>query len=740
MARSTPYGRRLIRWLGVAAGAALVAGPAPASAQGRGLELRVVSSRPDTVTAGNALLRVDFPRGVRRRDLVVRLNGADVTAAFRRDGAAHRLSGLVTGLRLGTNRVTMRSTARRGERRVARLTLVNHPKEGPVFSGPQEQPFACQTHQFAMPVVGGFFENEPSSDPQCGARAPRVDHFYRSNEGAGAFKPWPAATTAYPADLARTTNSRGAEVPYIVRVETGTANRSIYQIAVLHDPLAEPAPSFRLRPKGWNGRLIYTFGGGCINGWYRQGATTGGVTDEFMLSRGYAVASSSLNVFGNNCQDLTAAESMMMVKERFIEAYGPPRYTMGFGCSGGSYQQHQIADNYPGLLDGIIPGCSFPEVGFATIQFITDAWLLDSYFAGASGWTQEQQRLVTGFAVYATAPNVAVGARRIDPRVFCPSVLPPEQRYDAVSNPDGVRCDVYDHTVNVYGRDPDTGFARRPLDNVGIQYGLRALNAGAISVGQFLDLNEGIGGFDDDANIVASRTEADVEAVRAAYRTGRLTNAGGGLASVPIIDYRAYNDDVPSGDIHVRYHSFSMRERLLKANGRTDNHVMLVEDNRYGLYSTESPLLRHAITQLDAWLLNIRRDRSDAAQIEKIARAKPGALLEGCNTRGAEPTFIAQTQVRDPSTECEQLYPSASFPREVAGSDVASDIVKCRLEPVDASDYSVALSAEEVARLRAIFPDGVCDWSRPGIGQQGLAGTWLSFGSGVARPVSTGSP
>ena len=42
----------------------------------------------------------------------------------------------------------------------------------------------------------------------------------------------------------------------------------------------------------------------------------------------------------------------------------------------------------------------------------------------------------------------------------------------AVKNPEGARCDVYDHAVNMYGRDPQTGFARRPLDNVGVQYGL----------------------------------------------------------------------------------------------------------------------------------------------------------------------------------------------------------------------------------------------------------------------------
>ena len=107
-------------------------------------------------------------------------------------------------------------------------------------------------------------------------------------------------------------------------METGTINRAIYQIAMLHDPARDATPDFMTRPAGWNGRLIYTFGGGCTAGWYRQGATTGGVDDDVMLRRGYAVASASLNTFGNNCAELLAAETMMMVKEHFIEAYGAP--------------------------------------------------------------------------------------------------------------------------------------------------------------------------------------------------------------------------------------------------------------------------------------------------------------------------------------------------------------------------------------------------------------------------------
>src|SRR5690606_15421768 len=215
-------------------------------------------------------------------------------------------------------------------------------------------------------------------------------------------------------------------------METGTVNRAVYQTSILHDPLAEPEPEpdVTTRPAGWNGAAIYTLGGGCAGGWYRQGSTTGGVTDEVLLGQGYALMSSSLNVFGNNCSDVTAAESAMMVKERFVEGHGPMDHTIGFGCSGGSYQAHQMADNYPGILDGIVVGCSFPDVGFSTVNFITDAWLLDHYFTSDPdvAWTEEEQRAVTGFVTYATAPNVAWGARRIDPRAFCDSV-PAEQRY-----------------------------------------------------------------------------------------------------------------------------------------------------------------------------------------------------------------------------------------------------------------------------------------------------------------------
>lgn len=684
-------------------------------------ELVSLSGRPDMVTGGDALVEVTLPDGVDGSAVRLALNGTDVTSTFR-PGSDNALVGLIQGLS-GAEEHALTLTTSDGSVR-ATLALVNHPIQGPVFSGPHEHPFLCETDAFAL--VSGETLGAPV-DGSCSIER-RVDYAYRSTDD-GELKPLDDPRSR-PADLATTTTLSSAEVPYIVRIETGTVNRAVYQIAILHDPTTDAEPDPWTPPAGWNGRLIYTFGGGCVNGWFRQGARTGGVTDDVMLRQGYAVASSSLNVYANNCNDVLAAETMMMVKERFVEGYGAPRYTIGWGCSGGAYQNHQIADNYPGLLDGIIPGCSFPDVGFGTIPMITDARLLNHYFgnAGDDAYTEEEQRAITGFLLLETMPNVSKNAGRVAVGEFCPDVLPEAERYHPADNPTGARCGVYQHYVNVYGRDPVTGFARRSLDNVGVQYGLQALNDGVITKTQFLDLNEGIGGYDVDGQFHGARTVADPEALRIAYETGRLTSGSGGLATTPIIDYRAYSDDRENGDVHTRYHSFSMRERLLKANGRIDNHVMLVEDMRYGLYSSDSPVLAGALRQMDQWLENLAAETSSDPRADKVARAKPTDLVDACWSRDEEAEQIVETQIRG-SGRCEELYPSSPSPREVAGAPLASDIPKCQLNPVDPADYAASFDASEMDRLREVFPGGVCDWSKPGVGQTGLKGTWLTFGT-----------
>ena len=49
------------------------------------------------------------------------------------------------------------------------------------------------------------------------------------------------------------------------------------------------------------------------------------------------------------------------------------------------------------------------------------------------------------------------------------------------------------------------------------------------------------------------------------------------------------------------------------------------------------------------------------------------------------------------------------------------------LKPVDVKDYAVPFSAEQMSRLKVIFPEGVCDYSRPGIEEQPTQGNWRSY-------------
>ena len=81
------------------------------------------------------------------------------------------------------------------------------------------QPYECRTEEAGM---------GPPTDANCNAPT-RIDFFYRST--ANEFKPLPKGRL--PDDLKQTTTSEGVTLPYIVRVETGTVNRTIYRIATL---------------------------------------------------------------------------------------------------------------------------------------------------------------------------------------------------------------------------------------------------------------------------------------------------------------------------------------------------------------------------------------------------------------------------------------------------------------------------------------------------------------------------
>jgi len=62
-----------------------------------------------------------------------------------------------------------------------------------------------------------------------------------------------------------------------------------------------------------------------------------------------------------------------------------------------------------------------------------------------------------------------------------------------------------------------------------------------------------------------------------------------------------------------------------------------------------------------------------------------------------------------------------------AGVSLASNNLKCQLKPIDLADYKASLSANDLNRLRSVFPSGVCDYSKPGVSFAKVV-PWASFG------------
>ena len=507
-----------------------------------------------------------------------------------------------------------------------------------------------------------------------------------------------------------------------MRRERGTINRAIYEIAMLVNP-AEPAPDPWNPVGAWNGRLIYSFGGGCAAG-YRQGLPGGAVNDAF-LAKGYAVAVSSLNVFGNNCDDVISSETAMMVKEHFIEEFGVPVHTIGTGGSGGAIQQYMMAQNYPGLLDGLMPQISFSDN--AIFESVIDCSSLDHAFGSTkASWNDDQKASVSGYATWKTCSEGWMGrgaatslANNQIKAAACNAAIPKTLAFDPVSNPNGVRCDYFDDMVNVYGKDPRTGAARRLLDNIGVQYGLAAFNAKQISFEQFAELNEAIGGHDVDGNIVAARDVADPLALKLAYQTGRVDTGGGSLGSVPILDTRGYFD--MAGNLHDRFRSMVTRARLEASNGSAANMVTLMFPP-----SGPAPLRPdELVAAMNQWLDNVAGDTSNASAAVKVERDKPSGLMDACWT--AEGEKIVEPLTFNGKGRCNQLYPAHSDPRMAAGAPLTDEVLKCSLKPLDLKDYSQPLTQDQIARLQAVFPQGVCDYSRPGVGQQRVDGVWHRY-------------
>ncbi|WP_219470655.1 DUF6351 family protein [Nonomuraea rhizosphaerae] len=713
----------------VASVACLVAVPTPALAERGAPALDVLSSRADQVSGGDALVRVRVSRGVR---LKVLRNGEDVTSVFKADPGGESFTGLVSGLYEGDNTIK----AQAGPFKET-LRLRNHPIGGPIFSGPHQYPFLCKTERAGLgaPVAdnqeGQGYRTNGGWSRDCFAPVLK-ERLYRST--AGTFKTMPAER---PADMSTTTTLDGRTVDFVIRRERGVINRFLYSIAMLED--------------GYNGRAVYRFDGGVGIG-HDQGQLGGSALDSYGLGKGYAILHSSGTRTSTHYNLIVGGETALMLKERFVEQYGMPLYTVGMGGSGGAIQQYLYAQNYgTKVIDAAIPQYSYPDMVTQTIH-VGDCELLENYMDHNPRWASWDSRsALIGMNASDTVDNPYTGKKGSDEcvrgwRGLTPLTMNPLWTSNndaewAKMDPPGVKDTVqwthWDDLRNVYGVGPD-GYARSTWDNVGVQYGLSALVKGVITAAEFLDVNARAGGWKEAADMVAEgcpfvaaacqdaaqfdpwsarnittgdpapRRAGDPIAIKNVERSGLVFR---GDIAIPVIDWRHYLED--QLDMHNSRQSFVSRQRMLDYDGNASNQVIWFTDARPdGPAFDQTP---EALQVMDEWMANIR-----SRPWRGVAGNKPAKAVDRCfATDGSEiaagPRVWDGILDRHAAGACTARFPVYDTSRVVAGGPLQGNVYKCRLQPVSRAIARGLYGAwrpspAERARLEAIFPSGVCDY------------------------------
>lgn len=686
----------------------------------------------------------------------------------------------------------------------------------------RQQPFACTAQDFGLELIVDNHEGlgtpvfDKSGEPtgysrDCLAESRfwyyAVDkrgglHLVRAHDqappggdGLGVIQALVGNTS-----IATTTLTDGREVPYLIRHERGVINRFIYSISMLV-PVEEVLHGDPLQPDQslWNGRLLYQFQGGVGIGHTQGRFSSRGIFGRpDRLARGYAVVHSTGNRTGDHYNVLLAGRTAERVKARFVQRHGEPLYTVGMGGSGGAVQQYLIAQNHPGLLDAAVPQRSYPDMATQIIH-LGDCALLDrvmnrevadpefwrrwdrrqwlqglNAIDGHIGRNAERQirisRIVRLLGIDYPAPTGSSECMEswlgLLPLAFNPHFGAERNWHLLGEQVDQIERSHFSDAVETYGRDPDTGFARVPWDNVGVQYGLRALRDGRITPKQFLDVNHHVGGwkpprlwrpevlpFTWPRDLVgtlaadhgwprwrvivallsgsfsfeelfdpysgrnawraagpeqpAARAAADPAAVEAILASGMVFH--GKLArQIPIIDLRDYLE--PVLDMHHARASFVARARMLNAQGHADSHrIWFVDSNPDGVAPSIEEISHLALDVIAAKLGHASGHDLGAGLDQDACFEPDGQLI------AAGPDAWAGILDDHPPGPCTQRFPLFSNSRIEAGGPFTDDVFQCRLIPVASAiaggmygDW--APDAGQRQRLEAIFPEGVCEF------------------------------
>jgi len=643
-----------------------------------------------------------------------------------------------------------------------------------LYSGPKQYPFYCMTldSKVGQPLVDnqqGFgvpvYQNVEAQDKIIGYSKDcliktQLQFFYLNQKDNLVM----LSTEKF----SHLTSLIDAKKPLqLFRVEMGSINRFIYSIAMAITPQELGS---RTSSSLWNKKLIYQFNGGSGIG-FRQGRHKAVKTVSRRLAQvqeGYAIISSSGNRTSYTYNMLLAEDTARRVKMNFVSLFGEPLYTVGIGGSGGGLAQYLIAQNSTGILDGLIPQYSYPDMLSQTI-YTLDCDLLNNYFTFRAKdndrWQQwDQRQLLEGMNTLHDFPQKISFLQPVAQLMagMVPSF--PEGNSECINgyfglstfihNPrqgflrhffsnsvvEQTNWNYWEDMAWLFERDQH-GMVQSTWDNDGVQYGLSALKQNKITLAEFVHINKNIGSWKEQhqmtaENIItpfgrkmplwvslwgsdnitemvnnkfAPRRSASLDAIAAAYRGGQVFI---GEVDLPIIDVRHYLEE--KLDMHHISASFSSRLRLDSANGHHNNQVIWVAKRDF------NPTV-HAFALMDLWLLK-RKEHPELS----AGQSKPEQLKDSCFD--ASGRVIAEGEGvwhgswnNQREGACAQHYAIFSNSRIQAQGPWQGSVFKCHkislTQAIKQGLYASIELGKYLDELQEIFSGGVCDYTQGDAGR-----------------------
>ena len=130
------------------------------------------------------------------------------------------------------------------------------------------------------------------------------------------------------------------------------------------------------------------------------------------------------------------------------------------------------------------------------------------------------------------------------------------------------------------------------------------------------------------------------------------------------------------------------------------------------------------------WMTGVHAAHRNRPLAQKIIDDKPLSLTDRC-TDGAG--------VNLPPLVCDEAVQAYGTPRMSAGMPASDDILECRLQPLRRASYPMQFTDAQWRELEATFPDGVCNYNKPGVDQRGAI-AWLTYQRADGHVVYGGRP